>query len=230
MCCYLRRVPAASLIERGRASLRERGVLGALKHVARRVRDRLYWHETFIWYELPLGAPGVGDRKLPEGLELVRATEQDLALAGQTGKQPGQVVEMLSAGHDLWLVREGDRAAFSCWIYRSSAPQIDAHGGWFDLPRGIVCLEDSVTNSDFRGKGVAPAAWSQLALMLAEEGLAMVTRVRDDNAPSRKACLKAGFEEIGAMDFQRVLRRRRQRMEPGRGELGRRLAATLDGG
>ena len=224
-------MPAASLIERGRASLRGRGALGALKHVARRVRDRLYWHETFIWYELRLDAPGVGERKLPDGLELVRATEQDLALAGQTGKQPGEVVEVLSGGHDLWLVRDGDHAAFSCWIYRGSAPQINAHGGWFDLPPGVVCLEDSVTNSDFRGKGVAPAAWSQLARILAEEGLAtMVTRVRDDNAPSRKACLKAGFEEIGVMDFRRVLRRRRQRMEPGRGEVGRRLATLLDGG
>jgi hypothetical protein len=222
---------ANQLIERGRASLRERGAFGAARHAGQRVRDRLYWQETFIWYELRLDAPGVGDRELPDGLELVRATEQDLALASQTGKQPDQVVEALRSGHDLWLVREGEgRAAFSCWIYRGSAPQINAHGGWFDLPPGVVCLEDSVTNPDFRGRGVAPAAWSQLALLLAREGLeAMVTRVRDDNAPSRKACLKAGFEEIGTMDFQRVLSRRSQRMEQGRGELGRQLATALDG-
>lgn len=220
---------AANLLSRGKALLREHGALGTLRYAARRVRDRLYWQETFIWYELRLDTGTLGDRPLPEGLELVRATERDLALAAETGKQRDHALEMLAQGHELWLVRDGDRGAFSCWIYRVRAPQIDAHGGWFDLPPGTVCLEDSVTNPDYRGKGVAPAAWSQIARSLAQEGLtALVTRVRDDNAPSRKACLKAGFEEIGEMDFQRIVRRRRQRMHQGGGSVGQRLAETLN--
>ncbi len=59
-----------------------------------------------------------------------------------------------------------------------------ARGGWLSLPEGTVCLEDSVTSPDYRGRGVAPAAWSQIAAAAAEDGYAtMVTKVRRPTRP-----------------------------------------------
>jgi L-amino acid N-acyltransferase YncA len=79
-----------------------------------------------------------------------------------------------------------------------------ARGGWLTLPDGIVCLEDSVTAADQRGKGTAPRAWRDLASRLGTEGFqAMITKVAADNAASRKAVLKAGFVEIGVMRYKR---------------------------
>ena len=132
--------------------------------VASEVRDRLYLRETYVWYELALAA--VPERELPQGMELVRATEADLWLAEQTGKGSHSASNHLRQGHDLWVVREGDVAAFSCWTYRGWAPIAAVPHGRFELPPGVACLENSVTSPEFRGRGVAPGAWDGMAKLL----------------------------------------------------------------
>jgi RimJ/RimL family protein N-acetyltransferase len=171
--------------------------------VASGVRDRLYLRETYVWYELALAA--VPERELPDGMELVRATEADLWLAEQTGKGSHSASDYLRQGHDLWVVREGDVAAFSCWTYRGWAPIAAVPHGRFELPPGVACLENSVTNPEFRGRGVAPGAWDGMAKVLREEGVeALVTKVRVENAPSRRACIKAGFDEVAEMTLSQT--------------------------
>jgi GNAT superfamily N-acetyltransferase len=191
------------LIERLRRPLRRHGVRGVARIAGSMLADRLYLQEEFVWYELELAA--ATPRELPAGMELVRVIEADIDLAEQTGKGHYSGVRLMRAGHDLWVVREGDRGAFSCWTYRGSAPVVGAPRGWLQLPEQTICLEDSVTMPDFRGKGVAPAAWAGICAALLEEGCTrMITKVHVENAPSRKACLKAGFEEVGEMRFSRV--------------------------
>jgi GNAT superfamily N-acetyltransferase len=168
-----------------------------------RAQQRVYLREVFVWFELELGA--ANPRELPEGMELVRATPSNIDLAVQTGKGRHTGARHMEAGHDLWVVREGEQAAFSCWTYRQRAPFAGAPGGWLDLPARTPCLEDSVTMPDFRGKGVAPAAWAQICAALREEGCdRLITKVRVENTPSRRACLKAGFEEVGEMSHSHV--------------------------
>jgi RimJ/RimL family protein N-acetyltransferase len=74
----------------------------------------------------------------------------------------------------------------------------------YSLPQEIVCLEDSVTVEDYRGKSIAPAAWSGIADTLERTGVrSIVTKIEESNLSSRKTVSKAGFEEIATMRFRR---------------------------
>jgi RimJ/RimL family protein N-acetyltransferase len=76
--------------------------------------------------------------------------------------------------------------------------------GVLSLPQEIVCLDDSVTAEDYRGKSIAPAAWSGIADTLERTGVrSIVTKIEESNLPSRKAVSKVGFEEIATMCFRR---------------------------
>jgi GNAT superfamily N-acetyltransferase len=208
-------------------ALRRHGIRGLARIAGVRLRRPVYWRETFIWYQLDLDGYS-GDLPLHEGYELTRADEASLGLAAATGKDPALVRRTLAEGHDLWIVRAGGDAAFSCWVYRGRAPEIAAKKGWFDLPANVVCLEDSVTVPEHRGKGVAPAAWAAIAEALAAEGVAtMITRVAEDNGASRHACRKVGFAEIGKMEFKRTGPRSSQRLLHARGAVGQQLAEAL---
>jgi len=198
-----------------------------LRAVARRVAARAYLREEHVWYALPLD--GVQQpRELPTGLELVQAQTGDASLAVQHGRGAGEVARRVGEGHELWIVRDEDRAAFSCWIYVERAPAIAASGGWFVVPRGSVCLEDSITSPDYRGRGVAPAAWERIAAHARTHGAeTMVTKVAQDNTPSRKAVSKAGFKEVAVMRLTRVGPRRRVTFEHVVGATGKALAEAF---
>jgi ribosomal protein S18 acetylase RimI-like enzyme len=216
-----------SPIDRATTALRRNGFAGTMAIGGRRMRGVVHLAEEHVWYGLSLGGE-LPSRPLPDGFELIRATLDDLALAAQVDKEPQHAAEVLAAGHDLWLVRSGDRAAFSCWTYRGSAPALAARGGWFALPPGTVCMEDSVTNPEFRGMGIAPAAWVGLAEALAADGVqTIVTKVAVDNVPSRKACEKAGFQEIAIMHLRRLGLRRRVSFDEIRGKAGKLLVQSF---
>jgi RimJ/RimL family protein N-acetyltransferase len=113
------------------------------------------------------------------------------------------------------MVREHGKPAFACTIFRERTPTIAARGGWLDLPADTVCLEDSGTSPDFRGRGVAPGAWTAIADALAERGFkTMLTKVAIDNEPSRRAVVKAGFGEAADMRLRRLGPFRRVAMTP----------------
>jgi GNAT superfamily N-acetyltransferase len=95
----------------------------------------------------------------------------------------------------------------------------------------MVCLEDSVTAPLARGRGVAPAAWSAIADELAGEGVRrMITKVRVDNLPSRKAVEKVGFEGVALMHFKRIGPLRRTSVRRLEERRGRYFAEALDPG
>jgi GNAT superfamily N-acetyltransferase len=221
--------PVADAGYRVNRYLRKYGVRAAGTRVVDAARQRALLDETHVWYELSLrdGRPRVD---LAPGFVFRRAEPSEVALIEQlpTVARP-EAQRRLDAGNDLWFVLDGDTPAFACWIFRQRMPMLAAPGGVLELPPGSVCLEDSVTSADYRGRGLAPAAWTLLADVLEHEGVgSMLTKVGEENTPSRRAVTKAGFVEIGVMHFRRVGPRSRTTMrEPG-GNAGRWLSTRLN--
>lgn len=173
-----------------------------------RARKRVFLRESHIWYKLDLN----GDRRrreMPDGVALRTGGRGDIDDLNGIPGQPGPVDahNQLDDGAELYLIVDeatGARA-FACWIFHRHTPVIAARGGWLDLPEQVVCLEDSGTSSDFRGRGIAPAAWTAIADDLAARGFTtMITKVGEENVPSRKAVAKAGFEEAAVMRLRRT--------------------------
>ena len=115
----------AWVADRGVQILRREGMAGLARRVPRAVEQvapLVLAREEHIWYELEL-TPGRPVQPLPSGLELVKAQEPDFELLRELPTSgPDQARLRRAAGADLWIVREGDRAAFSCWIYRGACP------------------------------------------------------------------------------------------------------------
>lgn len=218
----------ASLALRLRRGVRGHGLWGTARRLGARAGNVVYLREAHIWYGLDLGRhPRL---PLPVGLELLRAGPSDVELVERLPTVSSHQAESrLAQGAELWLVVEDREPAFACWIFRHRTPVLAARGGWLTLPEGTVCLEDSVTSPDYRGRGVAPAAWSQIAGALDEGAYdAIITKVSEDNAPSRRAVEKAGFSEMASMRLARTGFRVKVAVEPrGDEQLGHALAARL---
>lgn len=205
------------------------GARGVARIASKRARRRFNADEAHIWYSLDLGEDRPR-RELPEGLVLRLATEADFpAIEALPGADPVHALRRgLAAGHELWVVDDGERLAFCCWIHLGVAPVLAARHGSLVLPAGVVCLEDSVTSPDFRGRGVAPGAWAAIADRFAAAGYsAVITKVETDNQPSRRAVEKAGFREIATMRLERRGFTTRVTVVPGDGALGYELASRI---
>lgn len=217
------------LISRGRRHLRRDGLRATLAKATQRLRSSVYLDETHIWYELPLGTerPHVA---LPPGLTLVQGRADDQPLLDELPTAPDEmeVRKRMEAGADLWFVLEGRRPAFACWIFHESMPMQAAPNGQLVLPPEIVCLENSVTSASYRGRGVAPAAWTNIADALEpSEAQFIITKIEESNIASRRAITKSGFRESATMHFRRVGFRRRTSVHRGTGATADWLAKTL---
>jgi GNAT superfamily N-acetyltransferase len=199
--------------------VRRFGISGSVARVAslgwESARDSFYLRERHIWYALDLREPRQ-PVALPAGFTLSRAAKGDLALLdalptiGRT-----EARRRHQGGAELWLVREGDRPAAACWIFRERTPVLAARGGWLTLPAGTVCLEDSVTAAAYRGRGLSPACWSAVATQLSSENIGvMLTKIAETNTASRRAVEKAGFRPTAIMSLRRVVRRSRVDVSP----------------
>jgi ribosomal protein S18 acetylase RimI-like enzyme len=195
----------------------------------RRLRRRFVADEAHIWLALDLGGARPG-RALPDGLVLRRGRDRDLAAVEQL-PDAGPVSALrrqLRAGHQLWIVTTGERVAFACWLQRDTAPVFAARGGTLRLPPGVCCLEDSATAPDFRGRGIAPAAWSSLATAAERDGYTtVITKVEVDNQASIRALEKAGFSEIAHMRLARRWLNTRVTLSAVHEEIGEDLAQRL---
>jgi len=192
------------------------------------VRHRTYLDETHKWYELRLGSERP-HRDLPPETELAKAGPEQVRLLQQLPTIRTEVArERMEVGQDLWMVLDGERAAFACWILHGSMSFPAAPGGSAPLPPEVVCLEDSVTSEAYRGKSIAPAAWSSIADVLERDGVrSIITKIEETNIPSRKAISKAGFEEIATMHFRRLGPSSSTKVEAGEGATAAWLAAKL---
>ena len=171
--------------------------------MVQRIRSNVYLRETHVWYEIPLET----DRPrltLPPGLKLVRGDYDDLPLLAQLPTTPTETAakRRMGNGGELWLVLDEQRPAFACWIFHRSMPMAAAPSSRLVLSPEIVCLENSVTSSLYRGQGIAPAAWSGIADALKPTGVKyIITKIEESNTASRRAIVKCGFRESATMRF-----------------------------
>lgn len=205
-------------VSRGLEILRRRGLADSLKVGLERYAPGSEWSDQYLWYQLDLRAGGAAQRELGPGLILRKGTSADVELLAQLPRDPevtrmsqGLLSERLASGAQLWLVVEEDRIAFSCWNFFGRAPLSSMASGEMVLPDDVILLEDSISSPDFRGRGVAPAAWSAIAdHHRGGSHRTMVTKVRAENEAVRRALVKAGFAEAARM--QRTVRRGRMRV------------------
>jgi GNAT superfamily N-acetyltransferase len=207
------------MLDRAHRALRRFGVGGAarkLTSLAGRSLSRLvHVRERHFWYALDLTAP-LSQLVCPPGFDLLQATADDLALLEELPTIGAyEARERRAAGADLWLMREGAHTAFACWIFRDRTPVFAVRRGWLSLPPDTVCLEDSVTSPAYRGRGLAGAAWSEIAHILhGQHVAAMITKVAEDNTASRRAVEKAGFLPVAMMTLTRWGLRSRVELQP----------------
>jgi RimJ/RimL family protein N-acetyltransferase len=201
---------------RFRRAVRRYGARGTAQLLIAHVTALVYARKTHVWYalrldeELPL-------RELPEPLRLVEAEEQRLHLLDSLWAIDHDAArQRLRSGGTLWFVLDGDVAAFSCWTFVGRTPVVAARGGWLELPADTAALEETMTSPAYRGRSIAPAAWTAIAETLRQRGLRrLVTAVDEENLPSRTAVGKIGFAEIGRMRSTRRGLRFRVRVELG---------------
>lgn len=200
-------------------ALHRRGMMTSLRHAfenARHQASRIpYLRERHVWYRLDLPYTA-SPPPLPEGIYLQQAGRDELPLLKQLETVGRFEAECrISAGADLWIVRDGAVAASSFWIFWDQSPVLAAAHGWMSLPEGTVCLEDTITAPVYRGRGLAPAAWAQVAVQLSEQGVSsIITKIEEQNAPSRRAVEKIGFQAVAVMDLERVWMMRHVEVDP----------------
>jgi RimJ/RimL family protein N-acetyltransferase len=200
--------------------VRRRGLVGSARRAAARFAPGTSWSDQYLWYALDLRDPDRPRRALDGELVLRRGSVADIPLLKQfpddpevTSASPAVVRKRLAEGATLWLVVGDGRTVFSCWNFVGAGPLAGALGNSVALPPGVVMLEDSISSPDFRGRGVAPGAWSGIADALAAAGLsAMITKVNVDNVAVRRALEKVGFCQVAQMDRSGALWQMRTRI------------------
>jgi RimJ/RimL family protein N-acetyltransferase len=186
-------------------ALQRYGVGECVRLAAGHLRRLAYLRESHVWYrlELPQDLQPIG---LPPGFEVVRAEERDLHLLEQLPSiGPRAARRRLADGADLWIARQGGRAAFACWIFHRKTPAAAARCGWLNLPPRTAALEDSIVAPAFQGRGLAPAAWAAIAEVLALSGVeAIVTKVDETDLRCRRAIERVGFRAVASMQLSRI--------------------------
>ena len=222
---YHLKVRVMPRIKATRRAVVRHGVRGCLtlaaRHAKQNVLTTLYRHERHVWY---VAAPGeVHAAPLADGLKLRRSRREHLDLLTQSNLYGWSAAESyLGEGGDLWMVRDSQRAVFCCWVFRKRMPTVAARGGWKDLPAKTVCFEGVVTDAEYRGRGIAPAAWALIAQSLNDEGIRMIAiKVEEKNRSMRRAVQKAGFHEMAITDFRQVAGHSRIQVVPVNGTSGR---------
>jgi hypothetical protein len=200
-------------------SLHRNGLSRTLRLLAKAVGNRasqaLLLDETHIWYARPLGRDQDG-RDLPPELELVSVTPEAIGLLLDTPFPDNATAELVLAQDEAaaWALVGGGRTLFSCWTFTSRVPAIQAVGGWMDLPAGVSFLENSVASPDQRGRHLLSMTLDSICTRLLAAGqVELLTKVRDENVPARKATERSGFEEIARTRFRRIAGRRHLRIE-----------------
>jgi hypothetical protein len=170
-----------------------------------RALSPVLYHRVYRWSWAPADRPAP-HAVLPDGFELVEATEADLPLLRQVDADFPRARDFLAAGHRLWLVRRGSELAFSAWTFIGRAPTDAARSGWIALPEGVVCQEDTNTHRDHRGRGLAGVASHLIAARLFRQGVAtrLVTAILDMNAASHRVRSKSSAHEFALVRIDKV--------------------------
>ena len=199
-----------------RRAVRRYGVVGVARRLLALARESVYLRQEHVWYELDLRGERPR-RELDSAFELLEARVEHIPLLDELWAiDHAETERRLQSGGTLWFVVDGRRPAFSCWTFRGRTPIRAAQKGWLDLPADAACLEESMTAAAYRGRSIAPAAWTLIADRLAGQQLRrLVTTIEEENAASRTAVSKVGFVEIGRAETVKTGSRVRVRLTSG---------------
>jgi L-amino acid N-acyltransferase YncA len=207
--------------------LRAEGPSAAAAAIARRIRKAAYLREEHVWYGCDLNAT-TARAELPGGLQLVRADASQVDSVVAVGQDLDEARERFEAGTELWLVLDGERTVFVCFVFRGATPVLAATDGTLTLPPGTACLEDAITARSARGRGIGTAAWILIGEELRRDGFnTLVAKIETANAASKRMAEKAGFQPVAVMQHERTGGRRTTAVRPLGGGLGDELAARL---
>jgi len=210
-------------------AVRRRGIRALLLQTLSEVRNVLAPNSTHVWYLLDLRVerPRL---PLPPGyvVEEVAPGSSEVAFLEVLGSNaPADARSRFEAGGRLFTASADGELAFACWVFRA-IPTIAARSGWYRVRDDARALEHSITVEAHRGRGLAPAVWSELCdLLEAESVTGLLTKVGLTNDASRRAVTKAGFVEMAHVAVTR--RRGRIRVDVSRssGADGARLEREL---
>lgn len=185
--------------------LRRHGARETARRVATLTLARLYFQDIHLWYVLDLTQERP-PAPLAPGMTWHRSGESDLPDLERLSDMAARTAhQRLYRGMQLWLMRDGDVPVFACWIHHGRRPLFAGRVGWLALPPGVAAVEESVTAPDYRGRRIAPMAWSLLRSELKAQGdELMVTTVESDNVPVQRALVYAGFVCVGAHRLRRL--------------------------
>lgn len=218
---------------RGRLALQSRvhrafvrhGLVGIARLAAHRLQQAVLLREEHVWYLLTLDS-GAPEAELPGDLVLQRI---DRAGVSVTEELPWggaeRVAARLGSGAEAWVARDGAATAFGCWCFKQQTPTIAMPDGWLPLAPDTACIEDVFTTPEYRGRGIASAAFRTIAAALYDEGArALIAKVEVDNVGSRRAFERAGFTPSASMSFIRVVRWKRMTLSITNDRFGLQLA------
>jgi hypothetical protein len=219
------KAPAGAFVR----AVRRRGVRSLVRQSLAELRNVLAPISTHVWYLLDLRAerPRL---PVPAGyvVEELGSGAGEVALLEALGPNASaEARTRFAAGGRLFVALAGDGLAFACWVFRA-IPTVAARGGWYPMRDDARGLEYSITVDAHRGRGLAPAAWSQVCDTLAAEGVTgLLTKVGFTNAASRRAVEKSGFVEIAHVTVTRRRGRIRVEVSEASGPDGARLQREL---
>ena len=185
--------------------VKRHGFATGLRLGVQRARRLAYCYEVQVWYHLRLDGPRPR-LSLPAPLVLVRVGRRDRHFVQQLPNVATDDAEgRLAAGRDLWVVHERGRVLFASWIVRARMEAISTRDIDFALPDRVVGLDDAIGAPAVLGRGIATAAWSQIADAIRDEGMtAIVSKVGETDLAGRRAMELAGFRAVASVELQRV--------------------------
>jgi len=181
--------------------MKARGPLEVVRLAGHRLKEAVSSGDELILCTreaAPLDRPG-------EGLTLRRATPED---AHRHARDIGTDSEKsfrarLSSDVMCFVVDDGSRLLHSSWVTTTGAWTREIRA-FLRPPAGDAYVYESFTREDARGRGIYPFALAGIVTTMAAEGIHnMWVGVEADNAPSRKAIAKAGFEEAFTIRYKR---------------------------
>lgn len=186
-------------------SVKRHGFATGLRISVQRVRRLAYCYETQVWYHLRLDAPRPR-LHLPASLTLVKVGRRDWHFVHQLPNVASEdAARRLAAGRDLWVVHDRGRVLFASWIVRLRMEAISTRDIDFALPDRAVGLDDAIGAPAVLGRGIATAAWSQMADAICEDGMtAIISKVGETDLAGRRAMELAGFRAVASVELQRV--------------------------
>jgi ribosomal protein S18 acetylase RimI-like enzyme len=138
------------------------------------------------------------------GIELLAPRDVDDYLAFRPESARERILDRLRAGQACFVARHEGSVVSACWATTQPA--------WSEylaceiaVAAGEVFMFDAFTQSEYRGRGIAPALCAQQLIHYAQAGLCRATRaVLPENVPAWRAHAKAGFRPYAVIRTLRI--------------------------